>query len=73
MQTYKRLLANFEKILLMRIPDERQRMDKLSGITGLKNKSLWRRLRGEYKFSLDEMFNICPISACSNCFTAGFR
>ncbi|MCD8029727.1 MAG: hypothetical protein LUF85_02520 [Bacteroides sp.] len=48
-------------------------MDKLSGITGLKNKSLWRRLRGEYKFSLDEMFNICPISACSNCFTAGFR
>ncbi|MCD8164877.1 MAG: hypothetical protein LUE93_01320 [Bacteroides sp.] len=59
MQTYKKLLANFKKILTMRIHDEKQQMDKLTAITGLQNKSLLRRLRGEYKFTFEEMFNIC--------------
>lgn len=59
MQTYKKLLANFKKILAMRIHDEKQQMDKLTAITGLQHKSLSHRLRGEYKFTFEEMFNIC--------------
>ncbi|MCC8154819.1 MAG: hypothetical protein LIP01_11840 [Tannerellaceae bacterium] len=59
MQTYHTLLTNLRKILILRIQDESQIIEKLSGITGKDYKSVWRRLRGEYKFTFDEVFNIC--------------
>ncbi|MCD8193427.1 MAG: hypothetical protein LUD74_02545, partial [Tannerellaceae bacterium] len=51
--------TNLRKILLLRIQDETQIIEKLSAITGKDYKSVWRRLRGEYRFSFDEIFNIC--------------
>ncbi|MCD7938400.1 MAG: hypothetical protein LUG98_16195 [Tannerellaceae bacterium] len=59
MQTYNTLLTNLRKILLLRIQNETQIIDKLGTITGKDYKSVWRRLRGEYKFTFDEIFNIC--------------
>ncbi len=59
MQTYSTLLANLRKILNLRIQDESQIIDKLCTITGKDYKSVWRRVRGEYKFTFDEIFNIC--------------
>jgi len=59
MQTYNTLLTNLRKVLLLRIQDETQIIDKLGAITGKDYKSVWRRLRGEYKFTFDEIFNIC--------------
>lgn len=59
MQTYKTLLTNLKKILVLRIQGENQIIEKLGAITGKDSRSVWRRFRGEYKFTFDEIFNIC--------------
>ncbi|MCD8071818.1 MAG: hypothetical protein LUE10_01295 [Alistipes sp.] len=59
MQEYRTLLDNFRKILSSRIGNEKEVTEKLAAILAKDNKSVNRRLRGEYKFSFDEIFNIC--------------
>ncbi|MCD7970082.1 MAG: hypothetical protein LUF87_06990 [Alistipes sp.] len=59
MQEYRTLLDNFKKILSMRIGSEKEMTEKIAAVLGRDAKSVKRRLRGEYKFSLDEIFNIC--------------
>ncbi|MCD8185032.1 MAG: hypothetical protein LUD68_00795 [Rikenellaceae bacterium] len=59
MQEYKTLLTNLKKILSMRIHQENEITERLASILNKDYKSIWRRLKGEYKFSFEEIFNIC--------------